>query len=278
MKEIQGENNNEMIENILLSKPIFNIDLFSDIPKEKNSNSKNIYLKYYNEHTKKRVLQNITNTFNNNPYYEQNKDYIKQKQLKNQIKKENERKKKEQIEKERSLEYRQKRMTKLYSSKKLLNNNNNNIIIDKSKMAKNSQLKRRSSMPNKNIKNNISNHIKILDKKNDIKNSEKKKLKMNLSFDDRINSVKNKMKQIKRNDSLNLLKTSKNIIVLSQHKYIKKLRTMSKLRKIYEEELNLLKNDKNINSEKQNNLILLLNSINEEIERFKNKIDILIIE
>ena len=169
-------------------------------------------------------------------------------------------------------------MTKLYSSKRLLNNNNNNIIIDKSKMAKNSQLKRRSSMPNKNIKNNISNNIKILDKKKDIKISEKKKLKMNLSFDDRINSVKNKMKQIKRNDSLNLLKTSKNIIVLSQHKYIKKLRTMSKLRKIYEEELNLLKNDKNINSEKQNNLILLLNSINEEIERFKNKIDILIIE
>ena len=243
--------------------------------KKKNVNSKNIYLKYYNEHTKKRVLQNITNTINNNPYYEQNKDYIKQKQLKNQIKKENERKIKERIEKERSLEYRQKRMNKLYSSKNILNNNNNNIITDKSKMGKNFQYKRRSSLPNKSIKKDINNNIKILDKKKDIKNSEKKKLKMNLSFDDRINSGK---KQMKRNDSLTIPKVSKNIVVLSQHKYIKKLRTMSKLSMIYENELNLLKNDKNCNIEKKNNLILLLNSINEEIKRYKNKIDILIIE
>ena len=275
MEEIQGENNSDMIKNILLFKPIFNIDLFTDIPKEKNVNSKNIYLKYYNEHTKKRVLQNITNTINNNPYYEQNKDYIKQKQLKNQIKKENERKIKERIEKERSLEYRQKRMNKLYSSKNILNNNNNNIITDKSKMGKNFQYKRRSSLPNKSIKKDINNNIKILDKKKDIKNSEKKKLKMNLSFDDRINSGK---KQMKRNNSLTIPKVSKNIVVLSQHKYIKKLRTMSKLSMIYENELNLLKNDKNCNIEKKNNLILLLNSINEEIKRYKNKIDILIIE
>ena len=142
-------------------------------------------------------------------------------------------------------------------------------------MGKNSQYKRRSSLPNKSIKKDINNNIKILDKKKDIKNSEKKKLKMNLSFDDRINSGK---KQMKRNDSLTIPKVSKNIVVLSQHKYIKKLRTMSKLSMIYENELNLLKNDKNFNIEKKNNLILLLNSINEEIKRYKNKIDILIIE
>ena len=35
MEEIQGENNSDMIKNILLFKPIFNIDLFTDIPKEK---------------------------------------------------------------------------------------------------------------------------------------------------------------------------------------------------------------------------------------------------
>ena len=64
---------------------------------------------------------------------------------------------------------------------------------------------------------------------------------------------------------------------MTQSKYNKKLKTMLKLSKIYENELKLLKNNKKDNIEKDN-LNLLLNSINDEIDKYKNKIDILIIE
>ena len=54
---------------------------------------------------------------------------------------------------------------------------------------------------------------------------------------------------------------------------------MIKLSKIYEDELNILKGDKkNNNSEKENNLNKLLMSINDEIEKYKKKINILFIK
>ena len=264
-----------VVNNSLILKPIYNIDLFEDIPREKNINSKNIYLKFYNEHTKKRVLENKNNSIINNPYYEQNMNYIKQKQIKNQIKKEEEKKIKSKEKKERSLEYRQKRMNKLYSSKNFLNNNNNNIILDKSKViknTKNNKVKRNSSLPKKYNKPEI-NNISLLNKRKDNNINYKRKMKINLSFDDKKYIEKNLNKK-----DINLTQVSKNVIVMTQHKYHKKIKTMIKLRKIYEDELNLIKSNTAKNVEKENNLNLLLNSINDEINRYKNKIDILIIE
>ena len=272
MEENKTENEKDIIRNFLFLKPVYNIDLFTDIPKEKNINSKNIYLKFYNEHTKKKVLHNENNTICSNHYYEQNIDYIKQKQLKNKIKKQNEEKLKIQIEKEKSLEYRQKRMNKLYSSKNILNNNNNNIIVSKSKkfeQIKNNKIKRCSSLPNKYNINEINNN-----KKNNNKKYDKGKKSVNLSFDEKQRSEKG-INRPKIN--IKFSKLPKDFIVMTQSKYNKKLKTMLKLSKIYENELKLLKNNKKDNIEKDN-LNLLLNSINDEIDKYKNKIDILIIE
>lgn len=274
MKEITKGSDTK---NSLILKPIYNIDLFIDIPKEKNINSKNIYLNFYNEHTKKKVLQDITNQINKNHYYEQNMHYIQQKQIKNKIKKENEKKIKVQKEKERSLEYREKRKNKLYSSKKFLNNNNNNIILDKSKIIKNGRnirMKRNNSLPNNFNKIPINKKLNIFNKRKENKIIDKRELKINLSFDNKTRNGKNNNKVIDNNK----IQLSKNIIVMTQHKYYKKIKTMIKLSKIYENELSMIKTDKNINIEKEMNLNLLLNSINDEINRYKNKIDILIVE
>ena len=262
MEEVKNENENYTINNLLLLNPVYNIDLFTNIPKEKNPKSKNLYLNFYNEHTKKNMIQKKLNTITSNRYYEKNMDYIKQKQIKNKIKKEKEEKIKNQIEKEKSLEYRQKRMNKLYSSKNILNNNNNNIISKKPQIKKIKKIERCKSLPNKIEKKDINKKI-----------YKKPKLKCNLSFDNNLNLEKDKNKE-----KINLTIISKNITVMTQSKYKRKLKIMIKLSKIYENELNLIKEEKMNNIEKENNLILLLNSINEEINKFKNKIDILIIE
>ena len=103
----------------------------------------------------------------------------------------------------------------------------------------------------------------------------KRKLKINLSFDGNINNEKSK---IRLSNNIKMSKLPKNIIVITQSKYNKKLKTMIKLSQLYEDELKLLKNNKKNNIEKQNNLNLLLNSINDEIDKYKNKKDILIVE
>lgn len=263
--------------NLLYFKPVFNIDLFSDIPREININSKNIYLNFYNEHTKKQVLHNMNKSLNNNRYYEQNLEYIKKKQIKNKILKEKEEKLKNQIEKEKKFEYRQRRMNKLYSSKNFLNNNNNHII-DKSKITKNNKsngLVRSCSLPNYCKKLDINAYNKIRKVKANKKQNYRKKLKMNLSFDDKLNSEK---EQKKLKDINITTKIPKGVKVMTQQKYNRKIRTMIKLSKIYENELESIKNNKTNEIEKENNLKLLLDSINDEINRYKKKIDILIIE
>ena len=128
---------------------------------------------------------------NANRYFEKNKDYIRQKQNKNKIKKKNEEKLKIQIEKEKSLEFRQKRMNKLYSSKNFLNNNNNNIIVSKSKRFENikkASLKRCPSLPNNCNNNRLDNNKKIFNKGED-----KKINKINLSFDERLKNEKSNL-------------------------------------------------------------------------------------
>ena len=277
MEEKKAENEINKKRNFLLFKPVFNIDLFSDIPREINFNSKNLYLKFYNEHTKKQVLHNMNKSLSNNRYYEQNLEYIKKKQINNRIQKEKEEKLKNQKEKEKKFEYRQRRMNKLYSSKNFLNNNNNHII-DKSKITKSNKsnnLVRSCSLPNYCKKLDINNCYKNKKFKANKKENYRKKLKMNLSFDDKLNNEKS---QKKLKDINITTKIPKGVIVMTQQKYNKKIRTMIKLSKIYENELENIKNKKTNEIEKENNLKLLFNSINDEINKFKKKIDILIIE
>jgi len=277
MEEKKTENEINKPRNLLLFKPVFNIDLFSDIQNELNINFKNIYLNFYNEHTKKQVLNNMNKNLNNNRYYEKNLEDIKKKQIKNKIKKEKEEKLKNQKEKEKKFEYRQRRMNKLYSSKNFLNNNNNHII-DKSKITKNNKnygLVRSCSLPNYYKKLNINNCNKIKKLKSIKKENNRKKLKMNLSFDDKQNSEK-ELKKLKDINITTII--PKGVIVMTQQKYNKKIRTMVKLSKIYENELESIKNNKTYENEKENNLKLLLDSINDEINKFKKKIGILIIE
>ncbi len=277
MEEKKAENEINKKRNFLLFKPVFNIDLFSDIPREINFNSKNLYLKFYNEHTKKQVLHNMNKSLSNNRYYEQNLEYIKKKQMNNKIQKEKEEKLKNQKEKEKKFEYRQRRMNKLYSSKNFLNNNNNHII-DKSKITKSNKsnnLVRSCSLPNYCKKLDINNCHKNKKLKANKKENYRKKLKMNLSFDDKLNNEKC---QKKLKDINITTKIPKGVIVMTQQKYNKKIRTMIKLSKIYENELENIKNKKTNEIEKENNLKLLFNSINDEINKFKKKIDILIIE
>ena len=254
-KKIENEINKQ--RNLLFFKPVFNIDLFSDIPREININSKNLYLNFYNEHTKKQVLHNMNRSLNNNRYYEE--------KLKNQI------------EKEKKFEYRQRRMNKLYSSKNFLNNNNNHII-DKPKITKDNKsngLVRSCSLPNYCKKLDINNCNKIRKVKGNKKTKFRKKLKMNLSFDDKLNNEK---EQKKLKDINITTKIPKGVIVMTQQKYNRKIKTMIKLSKIYENELESIKIRKTNEIEKENNLKLLLDSINDEIQKYKKKIDILIIE
>ena len=169
-------------------------------------------------------------------------------------------------------------MNKLYSSKNFLNNNNNNIIVsklEKSEVLKKNKIKRSSSLPNKFNKYIINNNKEILNKNMNNKKDVKRKLKINLSFDGNINNEKSK---IRLSNNIKMSKLPKNIIVITQSKYNKKLKTMIKLSQLYEDELKLLKNNKKNNIEKENNLNLLLNSINDEIDKYKNKKDILIVE
>ncbi len=288
MEEIKNENqddSNNIIRDLLYLKPKYNIDLFTDISEEKNENTKSIYLKYYNEHTRKVVLNKKgNNKVCSNRFYEKNLDIIKQKAIKNRKQKENEEKIKNQIEKEKHFDYRIKRMHKLYSSKNILNNNNNNIISReskiKSKNKKSNDLIRSCSIPNKKVKKDI-NEIKNTKKvKKHKKEENDKKRKINLSFDDKASEEYN---QSKYKNSARLTEpykeSYKGVIVITQKKYHKKIKTMIKLSKIYEDELNILKGDKkNNNSEKENNLNKLLMSIKDEIEKYKQKINILVIE
>ena len=131
------------------------------------------------------------------------------------------------------------------------------------------------SLPNYCKKLDINNCHKNKKLKANKKENYRKKLKMNLSFDDKLNNEKG---QKKLKDINITTKIPKGVIVMTQQKYNKKIRTMIKLSKIYENELENIKNKKTIEIEKENNLKLLFNSINDEINKFKKKIDILIIE
>ena len=94
----------------------FNIDLFSEIKdddnKSGNKKGENIYLNFYNKHTKNQVLKKENEM--SKKFLDNNKEYIKAKQEKFKQKKELEEKLKKQKEKEDTNEYRKEQMKKLY--------------------------------------------------------------------------------------------------------------------------------------------------------------------
>jgi hypothetical protein len=94
----------------------FNIDLFSEIKdddnKSGNKKGANIYLNFYNKHTKNQVLKKENEM--SKKFLDNNKEYIKAKQEKFKQKKELEEKLKKQKEKEDTNEYRKEQMKKLY--------------------------------------------------------------------------------------------------------------------------------------------------------------------
>ena len=116
-------------------KYIYNIDLFTGVKeefeKDKNeSKNNNIYLKFYNKHTKNMVLPRENQI--NKKYFNNNLELIKQKQEKYKLKKEKEEEIKKQKEREDSNEYRKAQMAKLYKmenvyKKEIMKRKNNKI-------------------------------------------------------------------------------------------------------------------------------------------------------
>jgi len=98
-------------------KSQYNIDLFAGIKeemeKDKNENkNNNIYLNFYNKHTKNQVLQKESKL--SKKFFDNNVEYIKEKQEKYKLKKEEEEKIKKQKEREDTNEYRKEQSLKLY--------------------------------------------------------------------------------------------------------------------------------------------------------------------
>ena len=111
----KSSRNNENKKEIKKSQ--YNIDLFTGIKeefdKDKNANkNNNIYLNFYNKHTKNQVLQKESKI--SKKFFDNNVEYIKEKQEKYKLKKEEEEKIKKQKEREDTNEYRKEQSIKLY--------------------------------------------------------------------------------------------------------------------------------------------------------------------
>ena len=231
-------NNNNINKENIIPKQKFNIDLFlgvkeqfeKDKEKSSNTNNNNIYLNFYNKHTKNQILQKENKI--SKKFLENNKEFIKEKQEKFKLKKAEEEKIRKQKEKEDTNEYRKLQMAKLYKmediyKKEILKKKNKNSYLTKKQkiaiIAKNK---------NDNIKNKINNNKKEEDKKldNDKNLIEKPIIK------DEENVIK-----ITREEYDNKLDS----LIKQTRIYInelEKLPVANKTNKIYERELQLNKN------------------------------------
>ena len=115
IKKTKEEDNRKQESSEAKPNSIFNIDLFTGVKeefeKDKHKNN-NIYLNFYNKHTKNQVLQKESKM--SKKYFDLNAGLIKEKQEKYRIKKEEEEKIRKQKEREDSNEYRKEQMKKLY--------------------------------------------------------------------------------------------------------------------------------------------------------------------
>lgn len=164
-----NENKNE------IKKPLYNIDLFTgikeDSEKDKNTNKNSIYLNFYNKHTKNQVLQKESKI--SKKFFDNNVEYIKEKQEKYKLKKEEEEKIKKQKEREDTNEYRKEQRIKLYKMedvyKREILKRNNKKLFSKSKEKIANIAKNKNDIKNKKGEKIDEENIKRLEDGNEIK-------------------------------------------------------------------------------------------------------------
>ena len=233
--KVNNDNNN----NNIIPKQKYNIDLFLGLKeqfeneKADKNNNKNIYLDFYNKHTKNQVLQKENET--SKKFLENNKQYIKQKQEKFKLKKAEEEKIRKQKEKEDTNEYRKLQMAKLYKvediyKKEIAKRKNNKYLSQKKKEKISITAKNKN---NKDIKINV-------DKKQEEKkqiNKKEKKDTNNINITNSDNNNKIKITREEYNKKLDsLIKQTR--IYLNE---LEKLPIANKTNKVYERELQLNK-------------------------------------
>ena len=235
-------------------KPQYNIDLFTGVKEEfekdnNEGNNNNIYLKFYNKHTKNKVLQQDTSDLNQK-LFNKNLEFIKEKQEKYKIKKEEEEKIKKKKEKEDTNEYRRQQMLKLYKVEELYKKE----ILKRKKMG--------VSLPPIKKKQKI---ISIIAKDKQKTDRDSNNLK-NLNT----NENKNNENDVKE----------ENIIKITKNDYDKKINDLIKMTRSYVNELEKLpvanKTIRTFNREKELND--LINENQKEIDRYQNKVGIEFIE
>ena len=253
-------NNNNINKENIIPKQKFNIDLFlgvkeqfeKDKEKSSNTNNNNIYLNFYNKHTKNQILQKENKI--SKKFLENNKEFIKEKQEKFKLKKAEEEKIRKQKEKEDTNEYRKLQMAKLYKmediyKKELLKRKNKNSYLTK---------KQKIAIIAKNKNDNIKNKI------NNNKNKEE---------DKKIDNDKNITEEP-------IIKDEENVIKITREEYDNKLDSLIKQTRIYINELEKLPvaNKTNKIYERELQLNKSIDEIQQQIKKYQLYEGIQIIE
>ena len=245
-------------------KPIYNIDLFTGVKEEFDKgididNTNNLYLNFYNKHTKNKVLQDETDI--SKKFYDSNLEYIKSKEYKYKKKQEEIEKIKKKKEREDSNEYRKQQMQKLYSNQlksyeKQLKNHNKKYSNVKPRLYNN------KSIPKPKI--TIPEQPQIIPKcfkKREMSNPKK--------FDYGIKKSNDKHKKIIPLGSE---------VVMTKKEYDKQIKEMVELLEGYLQEKNNLPMGGGIhNFERQIELGQLIDRTKKNIDKYRKKVGIRII-
>ena len=177
-KSLVKNKNSQINENKKeIKKSIYNIDLFTGIKeefeKDENSNkNNNIYLNFYNNHTKNQVLQKESKI--SKKVLDYNTKCIKEKQEIFRLKKEEEEKVKKEKEKEDTNEFRKEQRAKLYKmediyKKEIMKRKNKKLLPKIAIVAKNKNDIKNKKVNNTNEKIDDGKKIKITRKEYDKK-------------------------------------------------------------------------------------------------------------
>ena len=142
----------------------YNIDLFEGIKDafDKDNNTNNIYLNFYNKNTKKQIFPKENKI--SKKFFDNNVEYIKEKQEKYRLKKEEEEKIKKQKEREDTNEYRNEQRAKLYKMedvyKREIMKRKNKKLLPKLKEKITIFAKNKNEYINKKVDKNLEDNIK----------------------------------------------------------------------------------------------------------------------
>ena len=238
----------------IIPKQKYNIDLFLSVKEQfqneqsESNNNKNIYLNFYNKHTKNQVLQKENKI--SKKFLDNNKEYIKEKQEKFKKKKLEEEKIKKQKEKEDTNEYRKLQMIKLYKVED----------IYKKEIAK-----RKNNNKNKNSKY-------FSQKKDKISIIAKNKENIKTNIINKKEEINNNVKDIIEKNDINEIKNDNDIkIKITREEYDKKLDSLIKQTRIYLNELEKLPiaNKSSKVYERELELNKYINEIQEQIKKYQ---------